>query len=401
MSTQNITYSSPKTTLIIWTLLCLMPMVGMAVDLYAPSLPAIAHDLSVSNNLSKNLIAIYLLGYALGNFVTGFLTDTWGRKMLFRSTTLVFVIVTLIPPFFPTITVLLGARFLQGFALGMMVVLIRSIFSDILDSQALVKLGTWLGTMWGLGPVLGPVIGGYLQFYMGWQSCFYFMAILGVLALIAIVAIIPETSTKRHALNFATMRGNLMEVLRHRVFIGTTMIMGFVYSLLITFQTSAPFLIQATLGHSALFFGRLALILGLVFLSATFICRALLKKVAVDKLLRRMLLLFFSLALLSFLISLFFPNNLMLITLSSGAMFFSCGFTFPLSMGKGLAISKQMSAVATAMMYLINICMTSITSFILSFFESKSMLLLTSVDVILLLLAVLTYWTMVHTRSNP
>ncbi len=53
---------------IVWTLLCLMPIMGMAVDLVAPSLPAIANGLQVPASLAKNVIAIYLVGYALGNF---------------------------------------------------------------------------------------------------------------------------------------------------------------------------------------------------------------------------------------------------------------------------------------------------------------------------------------------
>lgn len=71
--------SEKRTQLIIWTLLCLMPIIGMAVDLIAPSLPAIASGLQIPDQIAKDVISIYLFGYALGNFCTGFLTDALGR----------------------------------------------------------------------------------------------------------------------------------------------------------------------------------------------------------------------------------------------------------------------------------------------------------------------------------
>ena len=107
--------SEKRTAFIIWALLCFMPIIGMAVDLIAPSLPAIAANLQVSAGITKNIIAIYLLGYALGNFITGFLTDALGRQKLLRIALLGFIIVSLIPIFFPRIEPLLLARFLRHY----------------------------------------------------------------------------------------------------------------------------------------------------------------------------------------------------------------------------------------------------------------------------------------------
>ena len=143
--------SEKRIQLIVWTLLFLMPLVGMAVDLIAPSLPAIASGLQVSTKMTKNVISIYLLGYALGNFFTGILTDALGRQKLIRIGLLGFVVVSLIPVFFPNITLLLLTRFLQGITLGAVGVLIRAICADVLSEEKLVRLGTFFGTMWGLG----------------------------------------------------------------------------------------------------------------------------------------------------------------------------------------------------------------------------------------------------------
>jgi len=97
--------SEHRRKLIIRTLLCLMPIVGMAVDLIAPSLPAIADSLNISSATTKNIITIYLLGYALGNFLTGFLTDALGRQNLIRIGLVGFIFASLLPIISPYIIV--------------------------------------------------------------------------------------------------------------------------------------------------------------------------------------------------------------------------------------------------------------------------------------------------------
>lgn len=107
------------------------------VDLISPALPAIADNLNVSIDLVKELISIYLLGYALGNFFTGFLTDAFGRKKLLLLGLIGFVLISLLPVIFPTISVLLLARLLQGLTIGMISVTVRATFSDILTPEKL------------------------------------------------------------------------------------------------------------------------------------------------------------------------------------------------------------------------------------------------------------------------
>jgi len=63
--TQTLPLGPTRINLIVLTILGLSPLVGMGIDLITPSLPAISQDLAVSNTVTKNLIAIYLLGYAV------------------------------------------------------------------------------------------------------------------------------------------------------------------------------------------------------------------------------------------------------------------------------------------------------------------------------------------------
>lgn len=368
----------------------------MAVDLIAPSLPAISHHLQAPAASIKLVITLYLIGYALGNFFTGFLADAWGRQKLLRITLLGFVLSSALPIIFPTLTVLLISRTLQGLLLGSVAVSSRAIFSDILPPEKLTHMGTLIGTMFGLGPVLGPVIGGYLQFYFDWQSCFIFFTAISFLGLIAVFFIVPETHLNRDPLNLNTIKKNMLDVLKHKVFMGLVLIMGCVYSLLISFHTLAPFLIEIDLHHSSAFFGRLAFYLGLVFLASTFISRRLLKTNPAEKLIFIGLHLFFVIAVIGLIVSYFKPNSLCLIAIISGLMFYCTGSTFPMSMGKGMSFFRHIAGTATATMYLINILITSLASFLIGFINVHSALPIMWVDVSLLLICLGVYWSLMR-----
>lgn len=377
-----------------------MPIIGMAVDLVAPSLPAIAADLHIRDETAKNIITTYLLGYALGNFFTGFLTDAFGRQFLMRFNLAGFVMASLLPTIIPQIEVLLIARLLQGLSIGASAVLLRSILSDILPREQLVKMGTILGTMWGLGPVFGPVIGGYLQYYLGWKACFYFFAIVSSLGFFATWWLIPETIAQRQALNFANIKRNSLEVLTNRTFIALPILMGVAYAMIIVFHTGGPFLIQNILHYSPVFFGHLALCLGTSFLIATLVAKYLVSTTPLNKIYLLTITIAGIIAVIGVGFSYLLHNNITLITIISLIMFFSTGILFPMSMGRGLAMFSHIAGTATAIMYLINGVIVSLTAYLMSFITIQDSNILMWSYLILLLICALVYVALIHQQGR-
>ncbi|MCC2625761.1 MAG: transporter [Burkholderiales bacterium] len=362
----NLNLSQRKTQLITWTLLALIPIIGMAVDLIAPALPDISHVLHGSSSIVQNTISLYLIGYGLGNFISGILTDVFGRRKLLLLGLLGFILVSLSAAIIPNVEILLVTRFLQGLTLGTLAVSTRAILSDILDAQKLVALGVMIGMMWGIGPVIGPIIGGYLEEYFGWEAGFYFFSLVGSLGLIAVFLIVPETCINTHPLKINILKQNFRELITHHQFIGLSALMGLNYSLMIIFNTAGPFLIQNRFHYSAVQFGDIALALGIVYVMGTLVCRYLLTKYDAKQLLFTAVCIFLAIAIFAVGIVYFLSNNILFITLISGIMFFATGFIFPLSMGSGMSLFRHIAGSATATMYLINTAITSISAALLS-----------------------------------
>lgn len=393
-------FSDSHVKLIFFVILGLYPLVGMGIDLIAPSLPAISHDLHASNSFSKNLITLYLLGFMLGNFIIGFLSDALGRRKLMLLGFFIFIAVSLLPVLFGEPLVLLLARFFQGFTIAAFAVNSRAVLSDILPKDRLIRSTTMIATMWGIGPIIGPVIGGYFQFYFNWQMCFYFFALMGFLGLLAMIFIVPETHFHRQPLQFYQLKNNFMSIITHRIFLGMVILMGITYSLLIVFNTLGPFLIQTSLGYSPVFFGQVALLMGLAFLAGTFLCRRLLQHLYPEAIFFYGIFFFTMVAAISVIAAFIYSNNIWAIILSTLFMFLCCGIIYPTAMGKGLSLFRHLAGSGSAIMNLINMSITSFTAFIMSLIHINNAITITYIYFGLMVIACVIYYFLIKNRIS-
>lgn len=92
-----------------------------------------------------------------------------------------------------------------------------------------------------------------------------------------------------------------------------------------------------------MFFGHIALLMGIAFLLATFICRYLLQTRTVEQLFLVFINGFFGYAVLAVIMGHILGNSSILIGIVSAVMFFACGFIFPMSMGKGLSSFRHIA----------------------------------------------------------
>lgn len=393
-------FSESKIKWILFAILSLFPLVGMGVDLIAPSLPAISQDLNASHNFSKNLITLYLLGYLLGSIIIGFLSDALGRRILMLLGFLVFTAASLLPALLSLPSMLLLSRFLQGVTIAAFAVSSRAVLSDILPKERLVHTATLFATMFGIGPIIGPVIGGYLQFYFNWQMCFYFFAFMGFLGVLAMIFIIPETHFHRQPLQFKQLKNNFVTIITHRVFLGIVMLMGVAYSILIVFNTLGPFLIQTSLGYSSVFYGQVALFMGLTFLSGTFLCRRLLLQLYPKDIFFYAISFFSAVAAISVIVAFIYTHNILTIILPSLFMFLGCGIIYPTAMGKGLSLFRHLAGSGSAIMNLISISITSFTSFIMSFIHADNAITIACIYLVLMVLAGLIYYFLIRSDAS-
>ncbi|WP_395947167.1 MFS transporter [Caedibacter taeniospiralis] len=396
----TIALTQSRKTGIIWLLLLLSPLIGMAIDEIAPALPSMTEQLHSNKTLMQNLIAFFLLGYGVGNFISGFLTDAFGRRKLMLASLTTALLFCLLPALISNVSLMLFARFIQGIAFGSVAVIIRASMADLLDPQELVKMGSLMGAMWGLGPIIGPIIGGYLQVYFGWQACFYFLAIATAVLLFLYFVYVPETQIKRSPLKVANITTNIVTIAKDKQFIAISILMGLAYSLIVGFQTVAPFLIEEVMGYSVLHFSYIAFILGIVFVLSTFINRKLIDRVEFNRLMGINITIAIIAVALALLLGLLLKNPIYVLTGLSATMFYVCGAIFPLSMGKGISMFRLIAGTAAAIMFLVNMSITSLNSFILSMIHLSHAQQLTYMYLTIVILIAIIYGLFIRTAKS-
>lgn len=304
----------------------IIPMSGLAVDIYVPSLPAVARYFHISEALTQVTVTIFLIAYALSQFIAGNIIDAYGRRKITIISLLAFSCFSFCIPQIDSIGMLLLLRFLQGLCVGFFMVSKRAIIVDIYSGIKLQSMLIYTTIAWSLGPIVAPGIGGYLQSFFGWKSCFYFLAGYSFVLAVLEFIFVPETIKNKAILNFTNIKSAYSEILSDSKFNLGVLSLGFSYAMVMLFNLLGSFLVQVTLGYTPIEYGHYALVMGFAWMCGGLVNRRLLNLSLMSKM-RVAIICAISLAIIMFMISLKSEN---IYTILIPAFFMHClaGFIF-------------------------------------------------------------------------
>ncbi|HEV2614572.1 MAG TPA: multidrug effflux MFS transporter [Gammaproteobacteria bacterium] len=326
----------------------IVPLSGLSIDIYVPSLPAVGQYFHVSKSLVQLSITTYMIGLGMIQLFAGSFSDSFGRKKPFLISMVIFLIATFFIPASNTIYQLLFLRFIQGAALGAMVAPMRSVIPDLFEGDDYHKMMTYMVMAWSIGPIIAPAIGGYLQHYFGWKANFYFLGSYSAVGFLLILFFLPETSTHRHRFHLGDIFQRNLTILSNRMYIRNVIMNGLLYSILILFSTVGPFLIQTVLHYSAIQFGHIALLIGLAWFLGTMTNRFLIAAPQDQKIkfsLSAMLIISLSMVFAA----IAHPMNLFIIALPVFLLAWCAGFLFPTYVSQAISLFPTMTGSANSL----------------------------------------------------
>lgn len=229
------------------------------IDLYLPAFPVIEDDLGVSTAAIQLTLTATTLGFALGQLVVGPWSDRVGRRLPLIIATSVHVIASLGVFAADNFELLFAFRMLQGAGAAAGGVVAMAIVRDLFGGLPLVRMLSRLALVNGLAPILAPLIGSQLLLIFPWRGIFMFLAIYGVLVVLAAIFFIVETlpPARRALLAHSTMRSRYKALFSDRVFVGVAIMAGMTFSGLFAYLSSSPFLFQDVYGLDAQQYGLL------------------------------------------------------------------------------------------------------------------------------------------------
>ena len=190
-------------------------MTVLDVAIVNVALPSIETDLNVTETTVQWVLIAYAITFGGFLLLGGRMADLLGRKRIFIVGLLLFTIASLVCGLAGNISVLIGARAVQGIGAAIISPAALSIVTTTFEEGAERNkaLGIW-GALGGSGAAAGVLFGGLLTEYLGWQWIFYVNVPVGALVLALTLPFVPESRADlRHrgfdAIGAVTVTGGL------------------------------------------------------------------------------------------------------------------------------------------------------------------------------------------------
>ncbi|MGI5198494.1 DHA2 family efflux MFS transporter permease subunit [Streptomyces sp. CA-288835] len=182
----------------------LLGMLLAALDqtIVSTALPTIVSELGGLDHLSW-VVTAYLLAATAATPLWGKLGDQYGRKRLFQTAIVIFLIGSALCGMAQNMPQLIGFRALQGLGGGGLMVLSMAIVGDLVPPRERGKYQGLFGAVFGATSVLGPLLGGLFTEHLSWRWVFYVNLPVGVVALAVIATVLRiPVRTARHTIDY-------------------------------------------------------------------------------------------------------------------------------------------------------------------------------------------------------
>ncbi|WP_432536665.1 multidrug effflux MFS transporter [Kineococcus arenarius] len=284
---------------------------AVTIDLYLPSLPQVADDLGTTAASAQLTITGVLVGSALGQLVSGPLSDAYGRRRPAIAGFAVYVVAALLCAVAPDLPSLVAARFLAGMGAAAGSVVGMAIIRDLFTGPAAARLMSRLILVIGVAPLFAPTIGGAIAEHTGWRPVLALLAVAGLLVLLAVWRRLPETrpelaaevpaqasrapsSAATRAVPVTRRRGGRVlrsftgygALVRDRRFMALAVVPGLAMSVVMSYVATSPFVFQEGFGLSTTQFAVLFAVMGVALIGGSQVNAALVQQFGSPALLR-------------------------------------------------------------------------------------------------------------------
>ncbi|WP_298269289.1 multidrug effflux MFS transporter [uncultured Bradyrhizobium sp.] len=229
----------PEFVVVIASIMALNPL---AMDMMLPALPNIRSAFQIADaNRPQMVLSIFLVGFGVGQFVMGPLSDRFGRRPVLLGGMTVYTIAGLLAIMAPSFETLLLARALQGLGTAATRVIATSIVRDCYAGRRMASVMSLAMMVFIAVPVIAPSFGQAVMLLTHWRGIFVLLMIYGVIALAWSAMRMPETLPKelRKSLAIPDVLSAFRQTVTNRQTLGYALAAGGVQGSLFAFVFSS------------------------------------------------------------------------------------------------------------------------------------------------------------------
>ena len=252
-------------------------LTAVAVAISLPAIPEMVSELGTTMSVGQQIVALFMLGMAIGQLPAGLLSDRLGRMPVIYAGVALFTICGVIASVSNDMTVILVARFTQGLGAAVGMVVSRAIIRDIASGATAARLMSLMVMIFTLGPTIAPMLGAFLADQWGWRAPFYALAIIGLLTLFLVRTKLQEThvpSTDQHI--GRQFVASLKEFFSHREAVFSVLIIVFTAAGFMVLITGSAALVIEIYGYPVAWFGAIFALVGVGLFAGSLVSRQLL-----------------------------------------------------------------------------------------------------------------------------
>jgi MFS transporter, DHA1 family, multidrug resistance protein len=216
----------------------IMALNPLAMDMMLPALPYIGATLHIDGgNRLQAVLALFLIGFGVGQLIMGSLSDRFGRRRILLGGIAVYCVASALAVAAPSFETLLLARLLQGFGTSATRVIATSIVRDCYAGRRMASVMSLAMMIFIAVPVLAPSLGQLVMLWTEWHGIFVVLLLYGIMVLIWSALRMPETlpPSERKSLEIAQVLGAFRQTVTNRQTLGYALAAGCVQGSLFAF----------------------------------------------------------------------------------------------------------------------------------------------------------------------
>ena len=184
-------------TRVLVSLLVGMFITGIEISIVAAAMPSIVAELG-----GFSLLSWVFSGFLLAQVVTipiyGKLADLFGRKPVFVTGVVIFLVGSLGCGLATSMTMLIAFRLIQGIGAGSVQPTALTIVGDMYSLKERARVQGYISSVFGTAAIIGPAIGGIFVQYTSWAWVFWINIPLGILTVMGISLFFHEKVEKKN-----------------------------------------------------------------------------------------------------------------------------------------------------------------------------------------------------------
>lgn len=249
------------------SLSALTGVTALSIDMSLPAQPALGAALHAGSDATQLTLSLFLLGFALGQLVTGYLSDARGRRRILVGGLALFAVAGLACAASTSLAMLVALRFVQGVGAAAGPVVARAMVRDTQPASDAARLLATMTAALAIAPMVAPLLGAFLLAHLGWRAIFVALGLTGLTFSAASALTLEETllDERRRALSFQSVGAGFARFFRARAARVPTLLACASFAGQFAFISGSPFVLIEGYGvspsHYGLYFGCTALML--------------------------------------------------------------------------------------------------------------------------------------------